>query len=221
MVTADDVADVAEEEVTEDIQKLGGMEALDEPYMRTGVREMYKKRGFWLSALFIGQTITVIVLGSFQETLENAGKILVIFLPLVISCGGNSGSQAAMLVTRALALQELAPADWFKIVRREFLTGALLGFTLSLLGIGVVAFAHIAGVARSPVPLYIAGLVGATVLAVVLWGTMVGSLLPLVLRRIGLDPAVSSTPLVATLMDASGTLIYLAAAIAILTGVLL
>jgi magnesium transporter len=220
IVTADDVADVAEEEVTEDIQKLGGMEALDEPYMRTGIREMYKKRGFWLSALFIGQTITVIVLGSFEETFERAA-ILVVFLPLVISCGGNSGSQAAMLVTRALALQELAPADWIRIVRREVVTGMMLGSTLALLGVAVVAFAELTGIAASGAPVLVAATVGTAVLGVILWGTIVGSLLPLVLRRLGFDPAVASTPLVATLMDATGMLIYLAAAIALLTGVLL
>jgi magnesium transporter len=226
IVTSDDVADVAEEEVTEDIQKLGGMEALDEPYMRTGIREMYKKRGFWLSALFIGQTVTVIVLGSFEETFARAA-ILVVFLPLVISCGGNSGSQAAMLVTRALALHELTPADWFSIARREVLTGAMLGGTLAFLGIAVVAIAELLGIATvdAAAPrgtsLLVAATVGAAVMLVILWGTMVGSLLPLLLRRLGLDPAVSSTPLVATLMDATGTLIYLGAAILILTGVLL
>lgn len=226
IVTADDVADVAEEEVTEDIQKLGGMEALDEPYMRTAISEMYRKRGFWLSALFVGQTITVIVLGSFEETFGRVA-ILVVFLPLVISCGGNSGSQAAMLITRALALRELTPSDWFRIVRRESLTGCMLGGTLALLGILVVAIAVLTGIATLPdeAPagslVRIAAVVGGAVLAVILWGTMVGSLLPLILRRIGFDPAVSSTPLVATLMDATGTLIYVTAAILLLSGVLL
>lgn len=226
MVTADDVADVAEEEVTEDIQKLGGMEALDEPYMRTGIREMYKKRGFWLSALFIGQTFTVIVLGSFEETISAA--IIIAFLPLVISCGGNSGSQAAMLITRALALNELEPRDWFQIARRELITGAMLGGTLAMLGIAVVGLTVITGIApsapegaSSAAPFVVALTVGFAVLAVILWGTLVGSLLPLLLRWLGLDPAVSSTPLVATLMDATGTLIYLAVAIVLLTGILL
>lgn len=217
IVTADDVADVAEEEFTEDIQKLGGMEALDEPYMQAGLLEMFRKRGFWLSVLFVGQSITIVVLGSFQDQLEAAG-VLAVFLPLVISCGGNSGSQAAALVTRALALGEVTPSDWLRILRREVVSALLLGATLGLIGLVCVEFFTRVGIAQTGYSLALGLVVAAAVVAVVLWGTILGSLLPLLLRRLKFDPATASSPMVATLMDASGTLIYLGIAVAFLTG---
>ena len=220
IVTADDVADVAEEETTEDIQKLGGMEALDEPYMEAGAREMYTKRGFWLGALFLGQSVTILVLSGFEQQLER-GVVLMLFLPLVISCGGNSGSQAATLLTRALALHEIGPGDWFRVVRKELVSGLLLGLTLGALGVACVHFWHAMGRAHTEFPLQLSLTVGAAILGVVMWGTVAGSLLPLVLRRSGFDPATASSPLVATLMDASGMLIYFAVAIVMLRGTLL
>jgi magnesium transporter len=220
IVTADDVADVAEEEATEDIQKLGAVEALDEPYMLTTLQTMYRKRSGWLSILFLGQSITVFVLGAFEQYLE-AVTVLMLFIPLVISCGGNSGSQAAMLATRALALREILPRDWRRIVGREIATGLALGLTLGFLGMALFYVWHTLGVASTQEPLRVALTVGGAVVGIVLWGTTAGSLLPLILQRLGFDPAVASTPLVATLMDATGIVIYFMVAILVLGGTLL
>lgn len=219
IVTSDDVADVAEAEVTEDIQKQGAVQALDAPYMEVRLWEMLRKRGVWLSALFVGQTITIIVLGSYQAELARAA-VLMIFLPLVISCGGNSGSQAATLITRALALQEVGPGDWWRIIRREVVTALLLGLSLGFLGWVCVEFFTGIGHAKTDQSLRLAFTVSAAIVAVVLWGTLLGSLLPLLLKRLKIDPATASSPMVATLMDASGTLIYLAVAVLILADVL-
>lgn len=220
IVTHDDVADVAQIEATEDIQKLGGVAALEEPYMQTGQMEMFKKRGVWLAALFVGQTITIIVLGGFQKQLDKAA-VLVMFLPLVISCGGNSGSQAATLVTRALGLGEISPKDWLRIVKREIVSAAMLGGTLAALGWLCVEFFTYIGHAKVERPShaqYLALQVGLSIFSVVMWGVLLGSVLPLLLKRMKVDPATASSPMVATLMDASGTMIYLGLAIVILTG---
>lgn len=223
IVTSDDVADVAQAEATEDIQKMGGVAALEEPYMQAGHVEMFKKRGLWLLALFVGQTITILVLGGFQEKIGRA-TVLVLFMPLVMSCGGNSGSQAATLVTRALALGEIAPIDWWRIIRKEFLTALLLGGSLAGMGWLCVEFFTFIRVAEFKEPHHaqrMAIMVSAAIFTVVMWGTTLGSLLPLILRRLKLDPATASSPMVATLMDATGTLIYLGVAIAILSGTIL
>jgi magnesium transporter len=221
IVTHDDVADVAQAEATEDIQKLGGMAALEEPYINTGHVEMFRKRGFWLSALFVGQTITILVLGSFQEQIEKAA-VLSVFMPLVISCGGNSGSQAATLVTRALALGEVTSRDWSRIVAKEIVTALMLAGTLALMGlICVEAFTSLLKHPATEFPIQLGVTVAGAVFAVVIWGTVLGSLLPLALKRLNVDPAAASSPMVATLMDASGTLIYLGMAILVLTGTLL
>lgn len=220
IVTADDVADVAEAEATEDIQKLGGVEALEQPYIHTGPIEMFRKRGFWLSALFVGQTITILVLGRFQDQLDRA-VVLSLFMPLVMSCGGNSGSQAAALITRALALGEVSPKDWHRIVRKEIVSALMLAAVLGFLGfLCVEAFAR-TGVAKTPHIFPLAMAISFAVGLVVMWGTLLGSMLPLLLRRLGFDPATASSPMVATLMDASGTLIYLGIAVLILTGTVL
>ncbi len=220
IVTFDDVADVAEEEATEDIQQLGGVAALDQPYMETGAAEMFRKRGGWLAALFIGQTFTVAVLSIFENQIH-ALTALAVFIPLVISCGGNSGSQAATLVTRALALDEVTPGDWARIVRRELFSGVLLGATLGALGLVTVliwnTYRRSVGAGDDAAPMHlIAMTIALAVTGVVTWGTIVGSLLPLILKRAGFDPGVASTPLVATLMDTSGMLIYFAVAIVLL-----
>ena len=214
IVTYDDVADVAEEEATEDIQLLGGLEALDKPYMQTRLGEMIRKRGSWLAILFAGQTITVLVLTAFQDRLT--GTVLALFIPLVISCGGNSGSQAATLVTRALALDEVRPGDWVRVVWREILTGLSLGVLLGALGVANAAFWVSLGGVQTAHPWLLSLIVGGAVTGVVLWGTTLGSLLPILLKRAGLDPGVASTPLVATLMDASGMVIYFAVALLVL-----
>jgi magnesium transporter len=216
IVTFDDVADVAEEEATEDIQRLAGMEALDMPYMQAGLVEMFRKRGLWLAALFAGQTITVLVLGAFEEQLMAWG--LVLFVPLVISCGGNSGSQAAALVIRALALEEVRIHDWVRVIGRELLMGVALGAALGALGVLTALFWHAVGLTREHHALALGAVVGGAVMGVVLWGTTLGALLPIVLKRLGFDPGVASTPLVATLMDATGLLIYFAIAILVIGG---
>ncbi len=220
IVTADDVADVAEEEATEDIHKLGGVEALEQSYSSTGHVEMFKKRGVWLSALFVGQTITILVLGSFQDELDKA-VVLTLFLPLVISCGGNSGSQAATLITRALALGEVSPADWWQIMRKEIVAALMLGVTLSAFGFVCVEFFTGIGAAKTSHSHVLGAAVSAAIASVVVWGITLGSMLPLVLRKLKVDPATASSPMVATLMDASGTLIYLGISILLLSGTIL
>lgn len=221
IVTHDDVADVAQQEATEDMQKMAGMQALESPYIQTGHVEMFRKRGIWLSVLFVGQTITILVLGSFQDQIERAA-VLSVFLPLVISCGGNSGSQAATLVTRALALGEVTSADWLRIVGREVITAMMLAATLSIMGVICVEFfTRLLKHPETKFPIQLGLTVGTAVFGVVIWGTLLGSLLPLILKRLNIDPATASSPMVATLMDASGTLIYLGMAIIILSGSLL
>ncbi|MBX3404047.1 MAG: magnesium transporter [Phycisphaeraceae bacterium] len=220
IVTSDDIADVAEEEATEDIQKLGGVGALEQAYIQTGAMEMFRKRGVWLSALFIGQTITILVLGRFQDQLDKA-VVLSLFMPLVMSCGGNSGSQAATLITRALALGEVGPRDWWRIARRELLSALLLAGALAAMGFVCVEAFVGAGIVKTSHVFPLAVTISMAVAFVVTWGTVLGSMLPLLLRRAGLDPATASTPMVATLMDASGTLIYLGVAVLLLTGTIL
>ncbi len=223
IVTFDDVADVAEEEATEDIQQLGGVAALDQSYMETKPGEMFRKRGGWLAALFVGQTFTVAVLSAFEEQIH-AVTALALFIPLVISCGGNSGSQAATLVTRALALDEIEPRDWLLIVRRELISGVFLGASLAILGAATVllwhSYQHASDntISNEPGIMLISLTIALAVAGVVTWGTLVGSLLPLALKKIRLDPAVASTPLVATLMDTSGMLIYFGIAALMLHG---
>lgn len=207
IVTIDDVADVAEEEATEDIQKLGGMEALDEPYMRTGFADMVKKRGPWLSALLVGEVATIFVMSSFDKQIEKL-IVLATFVPLIIACGGNSGTQSASLVIRALALDEVRPADWWRIVRRELLTGATLGALLAAIGGTIVYTLGALGVVHGHEISHIALVIGVAIFCVVLWGVLLGSFFPLLLERVGLDPTASSAPLVATIMDATGMLIY-------------
>jgi len=221
MVTVDDVVDVAQQTATEEMQKMGGVGALEEPYMQTGHFQMFHKRGFWLSALFVGQTVTILVLGRFQEQLDKA-VVLSVFMPLVISCGGNSGSQAATLVTRALALGEITATDWWRIVRREVVTASMLATTLAAMGFICVEF-FTRGIKQVSTghPHYLGLTVAIAIAAVVLWGTTLGSLLPLALKKFKFDPATASSPMVATLMDASGTLIYFGLAVLLLTGTIL
>jgi len=208
IVTFDDVADIAEFEVTEDIHKQAGMEALGEPYMQTSVMGMVWKRGPWLGGLFIAGSLTVLVLDYFKAQLD-AAVVIALFIPLIIASGGNSATQAATLVTRALALQEVSAGDWFKIIRREVLSGVLLGGSLALLSVIVVFAYNSLGFADFANPTRLAFAIAAAVAAVVLWGALLGSLLPIGLDRLGADPAASSSPLVATMMDVSGMLIYM------------
>ncbi len=220
IVTVDDVLDVAAEEATEDIQKIGGTEALDEPYMATTLGSLAKKRAKWLVVLFVGEMLTASAMGWFEEEIARA-VVLALFVPLIISSGGNSGSQAATLVIRAMALGEVTLRDWWKVIRREFQCGLLLGAILG--AIGLLQVAAWQGVFDLYGPHW--ALVGLTVAAalvgVVLWGTLVGSMLPFVLRSVGFDPAVSSAPFVATLVDVTGLVIYFTVALLLLRGTLL
>jgi magnesium transporter len=220
IVTVDDIADVAELEATEDVHKLGGLAALDEPYLNTGLVLMLRKRSVWLAVLLVMQVGTIGVMRFFEGQLEKA-LVLTLFVPMIISCGGNTGSQAASMVIRALALDEITPIDWLRIVRKELLTGLAMGGVLGGLGFLIALGLQQTGVAASTQPLEVGLTVGVAIACIILWGTLIGSMLPLVLERFGQDPAASSTPLVATLMDVSGLLIYFAVAIVILSGTLL
>ncbi len=215
IVTVDDVLDVAAEETTEDIHKLGGMQALDDPYLDTGFLSVVRKRAVWLCVLFLGEMLTVSALARFEVHIQKA-VVLTLFIPLIISSGGNSGSQATTLIIRALALGEVGIGDWWRIMRREVLAGLCLGALLGGLGFLRVAlgarFLHQYG----PHALLVALTVAIALIGVVLWGTLSGSMLPLLLRRIGLDPAVSSAPLVATQVDVTGLTIYFGIAILLL-----
>jgi magnesium transporter len=194
------------------------MDALEEPYMRAPFLEMLKKRGGWLLLLFMGQLLTVAVLGHFEGQLA---AVLVLFIPVIIASGGNTGTQTASLLIRALALQELSPGDWVRVVRRELLAGVSLGLALGLFGFLGVLFWYRVGVATTPHPFLVAVSVGLAILGIVLWAVFLGSMLPLVLQRAGLDPATISSPMVATLMDVSGLVIYMLVAAAILRGTVL
>jgi magnesium transporter len=210
IVTADDVADIAEQEATEDIQKQAGMAALEAPYIRARFGEMLRKRLGWLMLLFVGQLSTVVVLDRFESQLTTT---LVLFIPLIIASGGNSGTQVASLLVRALALRELGPIDWVKVLRREAATGALIGAALGAFGFGVVLMWHALGVAEAEQPLLVAATVALAIAGIVVWAVVLGAMLPLALHRLGLDPATLSSPLVATLMDVSGLLIYMSVAV--------
>ena len=220
MVTVDDMLDVQEEETTEEMQKLGGVEALDDPYMDAPLFELIRKRAVWLVVLFIGQMLTATVMGVFERELASA-LVLALFIPLIISSGGNSGSQASTLIIRALALGEITLRDWWRVMKREVASGLLLGTMLAFIGfLRIVIWAQFSD-SYGPHYLFIGATVSAAVLGVVLWGTISGSMLPLILRRFGIDPATSSAPFVATLVDVTGLIIYFTAAALILRGTVL
>jgi magnesium transporter len=219
-ITVDDVIDVIKDETTEDIQKIGGVEALDEPYINTPFWTLIKKRGRWLVVLFFGELLTATAMGYFEKEIAKA-VVLALFVPLVISSGGNSGSQAASLIIRALALGEVTLRDWWNVMRREILAGLALGGLL-----GAVAFARIATWqalfhSYDPHWLKIAFTVSLSLVGVVMWGTLSGSMLPFLMKRLGADPAASSAPFVATLVDVTGLVIYFSVAAAVLRGTLL
>jgi len=221
IVTVDDMLDVAEKEATEDIQKLGGMEALDEPYTTIPFLRMVKKRATWLVVLFLGEMLTATAMQGYNSEIERAA-ILAMFLPLIISSGGNSGSQATTLVIRAMALGELRLRDWFRVVRKELLSGFSLGLILGTIGffrITLWQYLHIFDYGKYH--WLVACTVGTALVGVVLWGTLSGAMLPFLLRRCGLDPAASSAPFVATLVDVTGLVIYFNVALFILRGTLL
>jgi len=232
VATVDDVIDVIQEEQTEDVQKLGGMEAFDEPYMQMGLGAMIRKRAGWLAILLIGEMFTATAIGYFETEIAKA-TVLAMFIPLIISAGGNSGSQGTSLVIRALALREVTLSDWWRVAIRELPTGLALGVIL-----GAIGFARIElwqwlstqAVHTGPIPfgydygqyhVAIAAAVGLSVTGVVLFGALVGSMLPFLLRRLGFDPASASAPFVATLVDVTGVVIYFTFALLLLSGKLL
>jgi len=220
IVTLDDIVDVVQEEATEDIQKLGGTEALDEPYLKIAFTRMVRKRGVWLAALFLGEMLTATAMAYFEDEIARA-VVLALFVPLIISSGGNSGSQASTLVIRAMALGEVKLRDWWRVIRREFATGVVLGTMLGLIGfLRITVWQRVSPVYGSHY-LLVALTVFGSLIGVVTFGTLAGSLLPFVLRRIGLDPASASAPFVATLVDVTGLVIYFTVASVILRGTLL
>ena len=226
IVTIDDMLDVAEAEATEDIQKFGGMEALDEPYMRIPLWRMVRKRAGWLVILFLGETLTATAMANYQAELAKA-LVLALFLPLIISSGGNSGSQASTLMIRAMALGEVTLRDWWQVMRRELQAGLFLGAILGAIGVVRVGAWAIVGeqyLHQQPYGAHwplVALTVGIALVGVVLWGTLSGSMLPFILRRVGADPAASSAPFVATLVDVTGLIIYFSIALLIMRGVML
>ena len=220
IVTVDDIFDVAEEEATEDIQKLGGSEALDEPYMEIAIPKMVRKRATWLVVLFLSEMLTATAMGKFEAEIAKA-VVLSIFVPLVISSGGNSGSQASTLIIRAMALGEVTLKDWWRVMRREILSGLLLGAVLGTIGfIRITLWAKLFH-SYGEHWLLVAITVGLSLVGIVLWGSLSGSMLPFLLKKVGLDPATSSAPFVATLVDVSGLVIYFTVAAFILRGTLL
>jgi magnesium transporter len=220
VVTIDDMLDVAEEEATEDIQKFGGMEAMEEPYMRIPLWRMVRKRATWLVVLFVGEMLTASVMGYYEGAIAKA-VVLALFLPLIISSGGNSGSQASMLIIRAMALGEVTLRDWWRVMRKEVVAGLMLGFVLGAIGfLRVAVWAQFSNV-YGPHWMLIAITVGLALIGVVLWGSLSGSMLPFLLRRLGADPATSSAPFVATLVDVTGLIIYFTIALVILRGSML
>jgi magnesium transporter len=220
IVTVDDIVDVVHEEATEDIQKFGGMAALEAPYLTVAFSRMVKKRAGWLLVLFLGEMLTATAMAHFEDQIARA-VVLTLFVPLIISSGGNSGSQASTLVVRAMALEEVLLRDWWRVLRRELASGLVLGGLLGTLGfLRIVLWQWIKPVYGEHYML-IAFIVSGSLLGVVLFGTVVGSLLPFLFRRLGFDPASASAPFVATLVDVTGLLIYFGMASVVLRGTLL
>jgi magnesium transporter len=226
IVTIDDVLWVASEEFSEDMQKMGGMEVLDEPYMDTPFAKLIRKRAGWLIVLFLGELLTATALAYFNDEIAKA-TVLVMFMPLIASSGGNSGSQASTLIIQAMAVGEVTIKDWWKVMRREIFSGMALGGILALIGFlriciwhGFMAHGLITDL-YGPHWLLIAFSVSIALVGVVLWGTVAGSMLPIILKRLGADPAVSSAPFVATLVDVTGIIIYFSVAYLFLKGILL
>jgi magnesium transporter len=220
IVTVDDVFDVAEEEATEDIQKLAAVQALEESYITISLLGMMKKRGSWLALLFVGEMLTASAMAMFENEISKA-VVLALFVPLIISSGGNSGSQAATLVIRALSLGEITLKDWFNVFKRELITGLSLGGLLAVIGFLRITIWEATSNVYGEHWLLIGLTVSSSLIGVVLWGTLSGSMLPFLLKKLKLDPATSSAPLVATMVDVIGLIIYFSLALFILKGTLL
>lgn len=219
IVTVDDVLWIANEEYTEDIQRMGGSEALDEPYLDVSIWHLVKKRAPWLMVLFIGQLFTATVIERYEVQLATA-VVLMTFVPLITSSGGNTGSQASALIIQAMAMGEVNLSDWFRVFKRELISGMILGVILGMLGLLRIFGYHLFGEYGQDWFL-ISMVVGLSLVGVILWGSLVGSMLPFILRKLGADPATSSAPFVATLVDVTGLVIYFTVATSILKGTLL
>jgi magnesium transporter len=220
IVTIDDVLWITQQEFSEDIQKIGGTEALDEPYLEMPLLKLFKKRIVWLVVLFLSEMLTTTAMTYFQDEIAKA-VVLAIFIPLIISSGGNSGSQASTLIIQAMALGELTIADWWRVIRRELQSGLLLGTVLGMIGFTRVMLWNQVFHTYGEHGVLIASTVGVALVGVVLWGTIAGSMLPIVLKKFGADPATSSAPFVATLVDVTGLVIYFSVAFLIMRGTLL
>lgn len=219
IVTVDDIVDVVQTEATEDIHKIGGLEALEAPYLQTTFGGMLRKRAPWLALLFVGEMLTASAMSAFEAELA-AAVVLALFIPLIISSGGNSGSQATTLVVRAMALGEVKARDWWRVARRELWLGLALGLLLGTIGVvRILAWEALFG-SYGENAVLLAATIGISVVGVVAWGTITGSTLPFLLRRLGMDPASASAPFVATLVDVVGVLIYFAVARVVLLGAL-
>ncbi|WP_199121128.1 magnesium transporter [Pedobacter sp. ASV28] len=220
IVTVDDILWIAHEEYTEDMHKIGGTEALDEPYLDMPILKLVKKRVGWLIILFFGEMFTATAMGYFEGEIEKA-VVLALFVPLIISSGGNSGSQASTLIIQAMALGEITLADWWRVMRREIVSGLLLGLALGCIGFfRIYAWTFFSSM-YGPHWFLIGCTVGVALVGIVLWGSLAGSMLPIILKRLGADPASSSAPFVATLVDVTGLVIYFSVAMMFLKGVLL
>lgn len=220
IVTYDDIVDVVQKEATEDIQKLGGMEALDAPYFKTSFVEMMKKRAGWLTVLFIGEMFTATAMAQYEDAIAKA-VVLSLFIPLIISSGGNSGSQASTLIIRSLALREIRLRDWWRVLARELSAGLVLGTILGAIGLLRIFIWQAYSPMYGDHYMLVALTVAVSVLGVVMWGTLSGAMLPFVLRGVGLDPASASAPMVATIVDVTGLVIYFSVASIVMHGTLL
>lgn len=221
VITVDDVIDVAEQKDTEDIQKFGGMESLDYPYVKTPVFRLIQKRAGWLIILFLSEMLTTTAMGHFNDEIAKA-TVLAIFIPLVISSGGNGGSQAATLIIRAMALRELTLKSWWYVMRREIFSGLVLGLILGSIGfLRIVLWQELGFYNYGQYWLLLATTVALSLIGIILWGTLSGSMIPMILKKAKLDPATSSAPFVATLVDVTGLIIYFSIAAILLKGKLL
>jgi len=220
IVTVDDIVDVVREEATEDIQKIGGTQALDAPYLQVGLLHMVRARAPWLTVLFVGQLLTATAIAYFEDAIARA-VVLALFIPLVISSGGNSGSQASTLVIRAMAVDEVRLRDWWRVLRRELGVGLLLGALLGVLGLLRVLLWPGGADELGHAFVWVGATVAVSLLWIVLWGSVAGSMLPFFLRRLGFDPASASAPFVSTLVDVTGLVIYFSVASVFLRGTLL
>jgi magnesium transporter len=221
IVTIDDVLWVANEEFSEDMQKMGGTEALQEPYLEISILKLFKKRVGWLIVLFMGEMLTATAMASYEMALDKA-LVLSLFIPLIISSGGNTGSQASSLIIQALTVGEVTLEDWWNVMRREIVSGILLGTVLGIIGFSrVVIWAQIFPDVYGAHYVLIASVVGISLIGVVMFGTITGSMLPILLKKLGADPAVSSAPFVATLVDVTGVIIYFNCAYLFLKGTML